>query len=111
MAGCVKLAHARVAMERLARKSSTHLQDGCPRPTACTGRRPHEVAHRLCARQPDNLAKRRHMEVVYPCIPDPNGEDEGSQASSSLAVSTRWISVAKLFQSDLTTLAQREGGE
>ncbi|RWV80281.1 hypothetical protein GW17_00058476 [Ensete ventricosum] len=49
-------------------------------------------------------------EIVYPCIPDPNGEDEGGQASSSLAVSTRWISVAKRL-SDLATLAQREGGE
>ncbi|RWV98776.1 hypothetical protein GW17_00038357 [Ensete ventricosum] len=27
-------------------------------------------------------------EIVYPCIPDPDGEDEGGQASSSLAVST-----------------------
>ncbi|RWW36071.1 hypothetical protein BHE74_00058937 [Ensete ventricosum] len=51
------------------------------------------------------------MEIVYPCIPDPNGEDKGGQASSSLAVSTRWISTAKLLQSDLTTLAQREGVE
>ncbi|RZS27771.1 hypothetical protein BHM03_00061295 [Ensete ventricosum] len=50
-------------------------------------------------------------EIVYPCIPDPDGEDEGGQASSSLAVSTRWISVAKLLQSDIATLAQREGGE
>ncbi|RWW08091.1 hypothetical protein BHE74_00047769 [Ensete ventricosum] len=50
-------------------------------------------------------------EIVYPCIPDPNREDEGGQASSSLAVSTRWISTAKLLQSDLVTLAQREGGE
>ncbi|RZS25178.1 hypothetical protein BHM03_00058337 [Ensete ventricosum] len=32
-------------------------------------------------------------EVVYLCIPDPDGEDEGGQASSSLAVSTRWISL------------------
>ncbi|RWW35241.1 hypothetical protein BHE74_00059852 [Ensete ventricosum] len=38
-------------------------------------------------------------------------EDEGGQASSSLAVSTRWISTAKLLQFDLATLAQREGGE
>ncbi|RWW06060.1 hypothetical protein GW17_00030638 [Ensete ventricosum] len=50
-------------------------------------------------------------EIVYPYIPDPDGEDEGGQASSSLAVSTRWISTAKLLQSDLATLAQREGGE
>ncbi|RZR88895.1 hypothetical protein BHM03_00016544, partial [Ensete ventricosum] len=50
-------------------------------------------------------------EIVYPCIPDPDGEDEGGQASYSLAVSTRRISVAKLLQSDLTTLTQREGGE
>ncbi|RZS20396.1 hypothetical protein BHM03_00052900 [Ensete ventricosum] len=52
-----------------------------------------------------------HMEIIYPCIPDPDREDEGGQASSSLAVSTRWISAAKLLQSDLATLAQREGGE
>ncbi|RWV79762.1 hypothetical protein GW17_00059054, partial [Ensete ventricosum] len=51
-------------------------------------------------------------EIVYPCIPDPDGEDEGGQASSSsLAVSTRWISASKLLQSDLATLAQREGEE
>ncbi|RZR74994.1 hypothetical protein BHM03_00047334 [Ensete ventricosum] len=50
-------------------------------------------------------------EIVYPCIPDPDREDEGGQASSSLAVSTRWISAAKLLLSDLTTLTQREGGE
>ncbi|RRT66432.1 hypothetical protein B296_00026282 [Ensete ventricosum] len=55
-----------------------------------------------------NIGKR---EIVYPCIPDPDGEDEGGQASSSLAVSTRWISAAKLLQSDLATLAQREGVE
>ncbi|RWV92111.1 hypothetical protein GW17_00045553 [Ensete ventricosum] len=48
------------------------------------------------------------VEIVYPCIPDPDGEDEGGQVSS-LAVSTRWISIAKLLQSDLATLAQREG--
>ncbi|RWW60580.1 hypothetical protein BHE74_00032411 [Ensete ventricosum] len=52
-----------------------------------------------------------HAEIVYPCIPYPNGEDEGGQASSTLAISIRWISVAKLLQSDLATLAQREGGE
>ncbi|RRT33957.1 hypothetical protein B296_00053260 [Ensete ventricosum] len=50
-------------------------------------------------------------EIVYPCISDPIGEDEGGQASSSLAVSTQWISAAKLLQSDLVTLTQREGGE
>ncbi|RZR87177.1 hypothetical protein BHM03_00014532 [Ensete ventricosum] len=49
-------------------------------------------------------------EIVYPCIPDPNGEYEEGQASS-LAVSTRWISTAKLLQSGVVTLAQREGGE
>ncbi|RWW45338.1 hypothetical protein BHE74_00048825 [Ensete ventricosum] len=54
---------------------------------------------------------RFNKEIVYPCIPDPDGEDEGDQVSSSLAVSTRWISAAKLLQSDLATLAQREGGE
>ncbi|RWV84159.1 hypothetical protein GW17_00054154 [Ensete ventricosum] len=26
-------------------------------------------------------------EILYPCIPDSNGEDEGGQVSSSLAVS------------------------
>ncbi|RWV84297.1 hypothetical protein GW17_00054000, partial [Ensete ventricosum] len=52
-----------------------------------------------------------NAEIVYPYISDPNGEDEGGQASSSLAVSTRWISAVKLLQYDLTTLAQREGGE
>ncbi|RWW09037.1 hypothetical protein GW17_00027494 [Ensete ventricosum] len=36
-------------------------------------------------------------EIIYPCIPDPDGEDEGGQASSSLAVSTQWISIAKLL--------------
>ncbi|RRT64139.1 hypothetical protein B296_00013544 [Ensete ventricosum] len=50
-------------------------------------------------------------EIVYPYIPDSDGEDEGGQTSFSLAVSTRWISAAKLLQSDLATLAQREGGE
>ncbi|RWV76807.1 hypothetical protein GW17_00062471 [Ensete ventricosum] len=50
-------------------------------------------------------------EIIYPCIPDPDGEDKGGQASSSLAVSTQWIYAAKLLQSDLVTLAQREGGE
>ncbi|RRT43656.1 hypothetical protein B296_00042493 [Ensete ventricosum] len=29
------------------------------------------------------------LEIVYPCIPDPDGEDEVGHASSSLAVSTR----------------------
>ncbi|RWW03771.1 hypothetical protein GW17_00033037 [Ensete ventricosum] len=56
--------------------------------------------------------KRPHpREIVYPRIPDPDREDEGGQASFSLAVSTRWISIAKLLKSDLATLAQREGGE
>ncbi|RZS23182.1 hypothetical protein BHM03_00056053, partial [Ensete ventricosum] len=50
-------------------------------------------------------------EIVYPCIPDPDGEVEGGQASSSITVSTRWISAAELLQSDIVTLAQREGGE
>ncbi|RRT38188.1 hypothetical protein B296_00055140 [Ensete ventricosum] len=50
-------------------------------------------------------------EIVYPYIPYPNEEDEGGQASSSLTVSTRWISAVKFLQSDLTTLAQRERGE
>ncbi|RZR73278.1 hypothetical protein BHM03_00022262, partial [Ensete ventricosum] len=64
------------------------------------------------AGHPCKGAGRGHArEIVYPCIPDPDGEDEGGQASSSLAVSTRWISAAKLLQSGLATLAQREGGE
>ncbi|RWV81327.1 hypothetical protein GW17_00057264 [Ensete ventricosum] len=50
-------------------------------------------------------------EIVYPCIPDPNREDEGGQTSSSLGVSTRLISAAELLQSNLATLAQRAGGE
>ncbi|RRT42968.1 hypothetical protein B296_00043405 [Ensete ventricosum] len=36
----------------------------------------------------------------------PEGEDEGGQASSSLAISTRWISTAELLQSNLATLAR-----
>ncbi|RWW57857.1 hypothetical protein BHE74_00035319 [Ensete ventricosum] len=44
-------------------------------------------------------------------VSDPDGEDEGGQASSTLAVSTRLISAAKLLKSNLVTLAQREGGE
>ncbi|RZR81107.1 hypothetical protein BHM03_00007267 [Ensete ventricosum] len=55
------------------------------------------------------------QEIVYPCIPNLDREDEGGQASSSLAESSYilvfQISVAKLLQSDLATLAQREGGE
>ncbi|RWW46984.1 hypothetical protein BHE74_00047061 [Ensete ventricosum] len=35
----------------------------------------------------DNTSARK-AEIVYPCIPDPDEEDEGCQASSSLAVST-----------------------
>ncbi|RWW47306.1 hypothetical protein BHE74_00046720, partial [Ensete ventricosum] len=50
------------------------------------------------------------LEIVYPCIPDQDREDEGGQASTSLAVS-RWISAVKLLQSDLATLALGEGGE
>ncbi|RWW07506.1 hypothetical protein GW17_00029112 [Ensete ventricosum] len=57
------------------------------------------------------LQAQRGQEIVYSYIPDPDGEDDGGQASSSLAVSTRWISAAKLLQSDLATLAQRERGE
>ncbi|RWW62483.1 hypothetical protein BHE74_00030380 [Ensete ventricosum] len=60
---------------------------------------------------PDGWPPPCRWEIIYPCIPDPDGEDEGGQASSYLAVSTRWISAAKLLQSDLTTLAQSEGGE
>ncbi|RRT32080.1 hypothetical protein B296_00056630 [Ensete ventricosum] len=52
-----------------------------------------------------------NTEIVYPCIPDLDGEDKGGQTSSSLAVSTQWISAAKLLRYDLATLAQREGGE
>ncbi|RRT68258.1 hypothetical protein B296_00008339 [Ensete ventricosum] len=60
----------------------------------------------------DGHLKRNYKEeIVYPCIPDPDGEDEGGQASSSLAISTRWISAVKLLQSDLATLAQMEGGK
>ncbi|RZR74040.1 hypothetical protein BHM03_00031476 [Ensete ventricosum] len=59
-----------------------------------------------CLRSMFQLLGNLSGEMVYPCIPYPNGEDEGGQASSSLAVSTRWISVVKLFQSNLTTLAQ-----
>ncbi|RWW43195.1 hypothetical protein BHE74_00051165 [Ensete ventricosum] len=44
-------------------------------------------------------------EIVYPYIPDLVGEDEGSQTSSSLAISIRWISVVNILQSDLATLA------
>ncbi|RZS24609.1 hypothetical protein BHM03_00057700, partial [Ensete ventricosum] len=46
------------------------------------------------------------QEIVYLCIPDPDGKDEGRQTSSSLAVSNRWISAAKLLQSDLATLTR-----
>ncbi|RZS19832.1 hypothetical protein BHM03_00052267 [Ensete ventricosum] len=59
----------------------------------------------------ETSADASHVEIVYPCIPDSDGDDEGGQASSSLVVPTRWISAAELLQSDLTTLAQREGGE
>ncbi|RWW67846.1 hypothetical protein BHE74_00024685, partial [Ensete ventricosum] len=52
-----------------------------------------------------------NAEIVYPCIPDPDREDEGGQASSSLAISTRWRFATKLLQSGLATLARREGGE
>ncbi|RRT36102.1 hypothetical protein B296_00055132 [Ensete ventricosum] len=45
-------------------------------------------------------------EIIYPYIPDLDGEDEGGQASSSLAVSTRWISAAKLLQSYLATITK-----
>ncbi|RWW82830.1 hypothetical protein BHE74_00008678 [Ensete ventricosum] len=68
------------------------------------------VAGRLSSMLP-SLRNTTRTEIVYPCIPDPDGEDEGGQASSSLAVSTLWISTTKLLQSDLATLAKREGGE
>ncbi|RWW53996.1 hypothetical protein BHE74_00039461 [Ensete ventricosum] len=41
--------------------------------------------------------QRARLEIVYPCIPDPDGEDEGGQASSSLAVSTRLIFAMKFL--------------
>ncbi|RWW36267.1 hypothetical protein BHE74_00058716 [Ensete ventricosum] len=52
-------------------------------------------------------------EIVYPCIPDPDEKmkEVKRPPPSSLVVSTRWISAAKLLQSDLATLAQMEGGE
>ncbi|RZS19591.1 hypothetical protein BHM03_00052043 [Ensete ventricosum] len=53
----------------------------------------------------------RAVIVKRPPRKHPDGEDEEGQASSTLAVSTRWISTAKLLQSDLATLTQREGGE
>ncbi|RWV95313.1 hypothetical protein GW17_00042068 [Ensete ventricosum] len=55
--------------------------------------------------------QREHRRSYIPVFSDPDGEDEGGPASSSLAVSTRWISAAKLLQYDLATLAQRKGGE
>ncbi|RRT63619.1 hypothetical protein B296_00012657, partial [Ensete ventricosum] len=74
--------------------------------------RPYKAAGRGHARLPFTRASfAEKTEIVYPCIPDPDGKDEGGPASSSLAVSIRWISTAKLLQSDLATLAQREGGD
>ncbi|RRT43276.1 hypothetical protein B296_00024051 [Ensete ventricosum] len=47
----------------------------------------HYVQRRM--EHPDRRSKRdRPTEIVYPYIPDPDEEDEGGQASSSLAVST-----------------------
>ncbi|RWW17093.1 hypothetical protein GW17_00018997 [Ensete ventricosum] len=92
-----------------ARRRRPFMRQPCPRATAhaggcpCKGLWPQPAAP--CS------WPGRGWEIVYPCIPDPDGEDEGGQASSSLAVSTRWISAGKLLQSDLATLAQREGGE
>ncbi|RWV84295.1 hypothetical protein GW17_00053999 [Ensete ventricosum] len=69
------------------------------------------TAKALVAEKREGQKRPRAEEIVYPYIPDPNGKDEGGQAPSSLAVSMRWISVVKLLQSDLATLAQRERGE
>ncbi|RWW02441.1 hypothetical protein GW17_00034468 [Ensete ventricosum] len=69
------------------------------------------VAGRPSSLLPSLRKRSKNAEIVYPCISDPDGEDEGGQASYSLAVSTRWISTAKLLQFDFATLAQREGGE
>ncbi|RWV77037.1 hypothetical protein GW17_00062194 [Ensete ventricosum] len=108
------------------RKISVHVElrgvvDGCNRlksnpytlllegpevgPRDCSSR------GRFCSSRFPAIRVSTVMEIVYPCIPDPNGEDEGGQPSSSLVVSTRWISIAKLLQYDLATLAQRERGE
>ncbi|RRT42478.1 hypothetical protein B296_00023194, partial [Ensete ventricosum] len=90
------------------------LQGAWPQPVASlqVADRPCKGASRGHARLPLARASfTTKMEIVYPCIPNPDGEDEGGQASSSLAVPTRWISTAKILQSYLATLAQREGGE
>ncbi|RWW51807.1 hypothetical protein BHE74_00041810 [Ensete ventricosum] len=47
--------------------------------------------------------QRTYRKITGVCR-NPDGEDEGGQASSSLAVSIRWISAAKLLF-DLATLA------
>ncbi|RWV91237.1 hypothetical protein GW17_00046485 [Ensete ventricosum] len=41
--------------------------------------------------------------LYIPKILDPDGEDEEGQASSSLAISTRWMVAAILLQSQLKT--------
>ncbi|RWW61709.1 hypothetical protein BHE74_00031219 [Ensete ventricosum] len=96
---CRPLAAAPAAWLRVSR---------CSRSPICMGALA-TAAHPLAGGQPP--LQGGWPEIVYPCIPDPDGEDGGGQASSSLAVSTRWISAAKLLQSGLATLAQREGGE
>ncbi|RWW23350.1 hypothetical protein GW17_00012406 [Ensete ventricosum] len=83
-----------------------HLVAGCPQGATACGQST-RGSGQGCRQQ----GQWRRLEIVYLCIPYPDGEDEGGQASSSLAVSTRWISAAKLLQSDIATLAQREGGE
>ncbi|RWV99580.1 hypothetical protein GW17_00037506 [Ensete ventricosum] len=70
------------------------------------GRPPLEVAWTWLATPAGGLVVASHP---FPHYLD--GEDEGGQVSFSLAVSIRWISTAKFLQSDLATLAQREGGE
>ncbi|RWV83253.1 hypothetical protein GW17_00055169 [Ensete ventricosum] len=77
------------------------LQVAKPWPAA-----PLQVAKPRPAAPVGGLAAHSPPRCVYP-----DREDEGGQASSSLAISTRWISIAKLLQSDLATLAQRDGGE
>ncbi|RWV81328.1 hypothetical protein GW17_00057259 [Ensete ventricosum] len=87
----------------MAEAIACHAGDYC-----VSSMQPPRVMRAIAALMHDNACAR---EIIYPCIPDLEGEDEGGQASSSLAVSTRCISAAKLLQYDLATLAQREGGE
>ncbi|RRT33229.1 hypothetical protein B296_00044137 [Ensete ventricosum] len=46
------------------------------------------VAGRPSSSLPSLRKCSKTAEIVYPCIPNPDGEDEGGQASSSLAIST-----------------------